>query len=200
MCVSDGGTAFYLMKNKYSQNFLPPVWVAASCSQLLDLWRKQTCSCRGLRAACGAGGSAPGVPAGRMAPQLPSDARGPSGISPRALCSGDPKISLSVVGKANPAVSTNAPVVSERWHSTGWARCRRCHTGESWVQMEMKSRTAKALELRRKAGMLERLGSALHGARVLAHSPACGLLWAEAWQERAAGTLSGRCGLPFPST
>lgn len=63
------------------------------------------------------------------------------------------------------------------------------------MQMEMKSRTAKALELRRKAGMLERLGSALHGARVLAHSPACGLLWAEAWQEHAAGTLSGRCGV-----
>lgn len=47
MCVSDGGSAFYLMKNKYSQRFLPPVWVAASCSQLSDLWRKQTCSCRG---------------------------------------------------------------------------------------------------------------------------------------------------------
>lgn len=119
MCVSDGGSAFYLMKNKYSQSFLPPVWVAASCSQLLDLWRKQTCSCWGLRAVCRAGGSAHGMPAGQMAPRLPSDARGPSGISPRALCSGDPEISLRVLLAKQTLLSAQMP----RWsRSAGTAQ------------------------------------------------------------------------------
>lgn len=46
----------------------------------------------------------------------------------------------------------------------------------------------------------ELLPSAQHGVRVLAPSPACGLLWAEDWLEHTAGTLSGRCRFPFPST
>lgn len=158
MCVNDRGSAFYLMKNKYSQSFLPPVWVAASCSQLWGLWRKQTCSCRGLRAACGAGGTARGMPAGRMAPRLPSDAKGPSGVSLRTLCSGDPEIPLGVLLAKQTLLSAEMPRWSrsaECWHSTGWARCRRCHTGRSWVQMEIKSRTVKGLEFRREAGTLE---------------------------------------------
>lgn len=87
------------------------MWVAASCSQLSDLWRKQNCSCRGLQAACGAGGSAHGMPAGRMAPRLPSDAKGPSGISLRALCSGDPEISLRVLLAKQTLLSAQMP----RW-------------------------------------------------------------------------------------
>lgn len=62
------------VKNKYSQSFLPPVWVAASCSQLSDPWRKRIDSCWGLQAVRRAGGSVHEMPAGRMALRLPSDA------------------------------------------------------------------------------------------------------------------------------
>lgn len=51
---------------------------------------------------------------------------------------------------------------------------------------------AKGLEFKRQAGMFaELLPSAQHGARVLAPSLACGLLWAEDWLERTAETAVG---------
>lgn len=51
------------------------------------------------------------MPAGRMAPRLPSDAKGSLGISLRALCSGDPEISLRVLLAKQTLLSAQMP----RW-------------------------------------------------------------------------------------
>lgn len=52
---------------------------------------------------------------------------------------------------------------------------------------------AKGLEFKRQARIFaELLRSAHHGARVLAPSLACGLLWAEDWLEHTAETAVGK--------
>lgn len=56
-----------------------------------------------------------------------------------------------------------------------------------------KTKKAKGLQFKRQARIFaELLPSAQHGARVLAPSPACGLLWAEDWLERTAETAVGK--------